>query len=259
MGYSHLVALTGHVEGREQDYNDWYTWVHLRDVMQLSLSVVGAQRFRASDTLSAMGGTQYDFPYLCVYEVIEPEAMTADHAPVFTDDMPISDAYDLARASEVYFNEIAGISNRPGQHGAASVIVERFGDAPCDPSLAAWYVSERLPQISALPGVVAGSVGVPHDHQMFEQPLSALCAVYWSENLGATAGAWPALQDNAPKALERSTISLNAYDAVIERLTISEVRNPSPADRETAARIRARIMESVHAGPNAGVQSEHFA
>lgn len=259
MGYSHLVALTGHVEGREQDYNDWYTWVHLRDVMRLSLSVVAAQRFRASDALAAKGGSQYDFPYLCVYEVIDPEAMTADHAPVFTDEMPISDAYDLTRASEVYFDEIASLSRRPGQHGAASVIVERFGQAPCSADLAAWYVSERLPQIAALPGVVGASVGLPNDHQMFEQPLSALCAVYWSDSLADTAAAWPALQESAPDGLDRSHISLNAFEAVIERLTIADVRNPSQADRETAARIRERIMASVHTGPSADLNSEQFA
>jgi len=258
MAYSHLIALTGYVDGREQDYNDWYTWVHLRDVMRLSLSVVAAQRFKSSDALATKGGSDFDFPYLCVYEVIDPEAMTRDHAPVFTDEMPVSDAYDLSGASEVYFDEIATLTSRPGEHGARSVIVERFGSAPCDPQMAAWYVRERLPRTCELPGVIAGSVGIANAHQMFEQPLSALCAVYWTDDLSATAKAWTPLTDEAPTALGIHAVSLNAYEAVIDRLTIAEVRNPAEAASKTAAEVRARLSDRLHSGPSTSVQSEHF-
>lgn len=259
MPYSHLIALTGYVDGREQDYNDWYTWVHLRDVMRLSLSVVAAQRFKATDALAAKGGSDFDFPYLCIYEVIDPEAMTCDHAPVFTDEMPISDAYDLSGASEVYFDEIATLTKRPGEHGTRSVIVERFGSAPCDPDVADWYVRERFARICELPGVISGSVGVANAHQMFEQPLSALCAVYWTDDIAATANSWTPLLNEPPSRLGIRDVSLNAYDAVIDRLTIAEVRKPTEGGRKTAAEVRTRLSDRLHSGPSPSVQSEHFA
>ena len=40
-----LIVLTNPVDGREDEYNDWYTNVHLDDVLKIP-GVVGAQRFR---------------------------------------------------------------------------------------------------------------------------------------------------------------------------------------------------------------------
>ncbi len=255
MRHSHLIALTGFVEGREQDYNDWYTWVHLRDVMRLSLSVNAAQRFRALDAFAGMGTQAYDFPYLCIYEVTSPEAMTRDHAPVFTDDMPVSDAYDLSGASEVYFDEVAGFTRRPGAPGMADVIIERLDNGPCDPGSVSRYLGERLPQISALPGIVGASVGVPNAHQMFVQPLSGLCATYWTSDLAATVADWPVLDGAMASG---GAVSLNAYAAITPRVTIFDVRNPTETERETAAQVRTRLQDRLHSGPSGAVQSEHF-
>ena len=46
--YSHLIVLTEPVAGRDDDFNDWYTWVHIRDVMRMSPVVIAVQRFKRS-------------------------------------------------------------------------------------------------------------------------------------------------------------------------------------------------------------------
>ena len=43
-----LIVLTNPVDGREDEYNDWYTNVHLDDVLKVP-GVVAAQRFRRSN------------------------------------------------------------------------------------------------------------------------------------------------------------------------------------------------------------------
>jgi hypothetical protein len=256
MRYSRLIALTHFVEGREDDYNNWYQWVHLRDVMTLGLGVIAAQRFRKAGRQIVPGGSAlYRQPYLCIYEVSDPQAMTRAHEPVFTDAMPISDAYDAENGSEVYFDEIAGITHRPGEFPRAEVIIERIEQEACSDDLRSWYVRERLPSRAALPGVIAGSVGQPNPHQMFEQRLSGLCAVYWTTDLEATIDGWLAQPDDLRARASSDGVSLDCYQAVMDRLTMIDVREASAEERRIAQRHRESLGDRVLKGPPASIRS----
>jgi hypothetical protein len=61
-----LIALTNAVEGQDEAFNDWYTNVHLADVLKLP-GVMAAQRFRMSDTQHRPG--PFEFGYMAVYEI----------------------------------------------------------------------------------------------------------------------------------------------------------------------------------------------
>ena len=60
-----LVVMSKPLEGREQEYNDWYQNVHLRDVVAID-GIYAAQRFRMS--LSVMPGAD-PLPYLAIYDI----------------------------------------------------------------------------------------------------------------------------------------------------------------------------------------------
>ena|SRR5882724_236184 len=60
-----LVVMTEPVEGREQEYNDWYQNIHLRDLVAVA-GIKSAQRFRLSRTVVA---DAQPLPYLAIYEV----------------------------------------------------------------------------------------------------------------------------------------------------------------------------------------------
>ena len=59
-----LLVLTNPVDGREDDYNDWYENVHLDEVLQTE-GIEAAQRYE----LTATVGSDSDHRYLAVYEV----------------------------------------------------------------------------------------------------------------------------------------------------------------------------------------------
>ena len=59
-----FMVLSEPVEGREDDYNDWYENVHLDEVIGTS-AVTNAQRFVLAD----QRGTEAPHRYLAVYEV----------------------------------------------------------------------------------------------------------------------------------------------------------------------------------------------
>lgn len=60
-----LVVMTKPVEGREQEYNDWYQNVHLRDVVAIP-GYQSAQRYRL--LRSVVPGADR-LPYLAIYEI----------------------------------------------------------------------------------------------------------------------------------------------------------------------------------------------
>lgn len=60
-----LVVFTNPVEGQDHEYNEWYTNVHLPDVLNIP-GVVGAQRFRRSEIQRDDG--PFPWGYLAIYE-----------------------------------------------------------------------------------------------------------------------------------------------------------------------------------------------
>ena len=60
-----LVVMTKPMEGREDEYNDWYQNVHLQDVVAID-GFKSAQRFRLNRPLAADSA---QLPYLAIYDV----------------------------------------------------------------------------------------------------------------------------------------------------------------------------------------------
>lgn len=97
-----FVVMTNPVEGREDEYNDWYTKRHLPDVLDIP-GIVAAQRFTATAVQRATEPPPYR--YLAVYEI-----ETDDLGQVLeelgrrsgTDKMPMSTAMAEKRMSYVY-------------------------------------------------------------------------------------------------------------------------------------------------------------
>ncbi|MGQ0631032.1 MAG: hypothetical protein ACT4P1_08305 [Sporichthyaceae bacterium] len=91
MGKALLVVLTNPVEGREDEYNDWYSNAHLADVLKAA-GFEAAQRFAFVPSKLSRNPAA---PYLAIYEVDadrreEAERLLLETAT--TPAMPISDA-----------------------------------------------------------------------------------------------------------------------------------------------------------------------
>ena len=101
MHTSKFVVFTNPGPGREKEYNDWYTNVHLPEVLKIP-GIVGAQRFRLSAAQNP--GTAAPHRYLAIYdcdsrrldEVIQTLKRKAEAA-----ELTLSDA--LAEGSVGYF------------------------------------------------------------------------------------------------------------------------------------------------------------
>lgn len=66
MATNYFVVLTNPVEGREDEYNEWYTNRHLFDLLQIP-GIIAAQRFKLSQVQRGPGPHKYK--YLAIYEM----------------------------------------------------------------------------------------------------------------------------------------------------------------------------------------------
>jgi hypothetical protein len=93
MGEYKLVVLTRPVEGREDEFNDWYTNQHLDDVLAIP-GFTAAQRFRI---VGEPVNTPKAWKYYAVYEVEHDAPLSVlDEllARVGGERMPMSEAMD---------------------------------------------------------------------------------------------------------------------------------------------------------------------
>ncbi len=102
-----LLVLSNADGGRDDEFNDWYTDVHLRDVLAVD-GFVAAQRFRVADAQ-----LQPDRPaphrYLAIYEIEadDPGApLQALLSGVMSGAIPLSDTLDLPSLATFAFTPI---------------------------------------------------------------------------------------------------------------------------------------------------------
>jgi hypothetical protein len=89
-----LVVLSNPVAGREDEYNDWYTNRHLDDVLAVP-GITGAARLK----LRSQPSSDEAWRYCALYDVDHDDpasVLEALNARSGTEDMPLSDALDLA-------------------------------------------------------------------------------------------------------------------------------------------------------------------
>jgi hypothetical protein len=87
---AHLIVYTNAAEGRDAEYNSWYTNTHLDEVLQVP-GIVAAQRFAVSDVKMEPPSTP-SHRYLAIYEIEGPPSDVVDALLAASATMNISSA-----------------------------------------------------------------------------------------------------------------------------------------------------------------------
>jgi hypothetical protein len=96
------VILSNPVEGKEDEYNDWYTNTHLADVKRLGFS--SARRFKLADIPQPA-----EHKYLALYEVETDDIAAVSDSLIKaagTPALPLSDAMDYRNLKTWFFEAI---------------------------------------------------------------------------------------------------------------------------------------------------------
>src|SRR4051794_23433633 len=93
------VVQSSPVPGREDEFNDWYSNVHLKDVLKVD-GFLSAQRFMFHPVA---GPHTPQHRYLALYDVEADDLQSTENHNQYlateTDEMPMTDAFDMSTYS----------------------------------------------------------------------------------------------------------------------------------------------------------------
>jgi hypothetical protein len=93
-----FVVYSNPVEGREQEYNDWYSNQHLKDLLAIP-GVLAARRFKISATQIREAAQPYQ--YLAIYDI------EADDVPSFVKELTLRTASGAITRGSAMSNDIS--------------------------------------------------------------------------------------------------------------------------------------------------------
>ena len=94
---SSYFVYTNPVEGREDEYNDWYDQIHIPEILAMFSNITAAKRYHAVDTQNAPQA------YLAIYD-IEGDASSTIQAigkAMASGELTVSDSVDGATAARM--------------------------------------------------------------------------------------------------------------------------------------------------------------
>ncbi|MCL2146496.1 MAG: hypothetical protein FWH52_01690 [Synergistaceae bacterium] len=209
-------------ESREDEFNNWYTWVHIRDVMSLEGSIA-VQRFELDSHQPENPFTTCK--YLALYEIASKDACSQGHADrLLTWRMRVSTAFDFPSHIEGYWDPVhstADFAEYADYKGDKAVLIVRIkakGSEKVEDILAI----DTLNKIAGLPGFVAAHLNIYAKDQMATtlanppEPMSHTLVCQLSDSAAASA-AWDGYLNNHPAIWKGLKFESAMYKPVIDR------------------------------------------
>ena len=245
-----LVVLSKPLPGREADFEDWYTNIHLRDALRFRGSIA-AQRFRRSELQSHALPDSFDWRSLALYEVFAPVRFSREHwESVDTDRMMISDAFDDSVLEDYHYYPLAFRDRDPGTEHRGGVILERMNPAPGrEGGFAEAYLRDVFAAALDRPGVRSGAFLMyrPEGQLMPSAASHAFVAIYRIDDAAAVA-AWRGAPPIDAALVDRASLLVSHWEPITRRITEDEVLHSDAEDIAREAQARARMGNRIHRG-----------
>lgn len=246
-----LVVLTKAHPGREDDLDDWYTNIHIRDALRFRGSIT-AQRFARNPHQPMDLPPGFDWQFLAFYDVFDAERFSREHWDnALTTRMMVTDAIDDSVLEDYHYYPLAFRDNDPSVPHVGGVILEQLNPAPSsDAAFREWYAAEYLPRALRRPGVKSAAFATfrTHGQMIPTTPRHAYVGIYKVNDLDA----WKSWQDlpdltGAP-CVDRKTIQVSYWNRITPLITKDAVLNPTGdgllAEESARARMGDRVLTS---------------
>lgn len=234
-----LTVLTDALEGRDAEFNDWYTNVHIRDVMRFGGSI-RVHRLVAS-------AVQLETPshrYFTLYDTFDPALLSQEHHDaVGTRRMVVKIDYDKPRIINGYYYPIASRTNDPVclTPDDQPLILEQI-DVPAAlrQQLEDWYATTRLAEFLKQPGHVSGTLMRFDPAGQLAQftPIYSHIALWRVTNISEAIESWRDVPAGLLEGLKRR---VSCFEPMAPYLTRDQVQTASEEmlALEENARLRA--------------------
>jgi hypothetical protein len=240
-----LTVLINALEGREDEFNDWLTYVHIRDVMRFGGSI-RVQRLVASSV-------QLETPshkYFTIYDTFDPALLSKEHHDAAgTRRMVTAPNYDRPNIMSGYYYPVAARTNDPValRLDDAPAIFEQI-DVPAEKREAfeSWYAETRLPALLMRPAHISGVVMRfdPAGQLAAFTPVFSHVAIWRVSDLAVAIEAWRDVAETPLAGLKRR---VGCFESMAPYLTRDEVETSSDEILavEEGARIRAEAQAAA--------------
>ena len=229
-----LIVFSNPVDNRVEDFNDWYTNVHIRDVMRMPASVA-VQRFVLADQ-QPLKERASKFAYLAVYETDDTVKCTVAHAAAFTPGLPISDAFPVDAPCN-YFRLRSFITSDPVAKRDGDIVVVEFSQAANFSVADASRLIEMAGVLSIAHLAVLGDQIIPREPTRPEIVMIRL-----------TGEPVPELAHQLGRLFPADAI-ISRYEALIPRLTADDVLSADDGQAAVEAKSRAALEGKQHMLP----------
>jgi hypothetical protein len=236
-----LVVLSNPVAGRLDDFDDWYSNIHIRDAMRFR-GALCAQRF-------APLKVEPNDPkpvHLALYETSEAARFTQEHIDnAGTPRMRTTSAFDRTRISDYYYRPLSYWRRGAGARSDGAVVLEQFRcGAGQEETLLSWLQGPRAGELRDVANVQSHTVAVfNRDHQMLGTPAPFnVVAISRVADVGLAAKSWPRVPDSV-LGTWASDAHTSFWRPITGLLTADDVMHPtseSLAAEESARRRMGR-------------------
>ena len=244
-----LVVLTNPVEGREDDFNDWYTNIHTRDALRFRGSIAQQRFVLAPEQVQDFPGGRFHIKYLALYEVFDAERFVQEHVDnALTTRMVAEDSIDISRLDDFHYFPLHYRDKAPRTFHTGSVVMEQIKAKPGqEAQLREWYNDHYLPERFKEDGIITGAFLAYDPHaQLVEFSPEHDHVGLWRLSDDRARSLW------RPRALlecphiEQESLAVTCWDVLTERVTEDDVQHTSAAALagEELARSRIRAQGS---------------
>lgn len=244
-----LVVLSKARDGRDDELNDWYTNIHIRDALRFRGSIA-AQRFVRAAVQPMALPAGFDWRYLAFYDVFDAARFSREHWDnALTTRMDVTDAFDDTVLEDYHYYPLQFRDNDPETPHSGGVILEQLNPAAGrEAEFRAWYNDSYLPAVLARPGVQAGALlhFRRYGQMLPTLPVHNYVAFYRTNDAAAVAG-W---QNDmlANPLVDQSTLLVTHWDRLTPRLTEDDVAHTSAAALAAEEAARERMGDKIMTG-----------
>jgi hypothetical protein len=243
-----LVVLSNPVPGRDDEFNDWYTNIHLRDALRFRGSIA-AQRFSRSDTEIHTPPSGGPARYLALYEVFDTERFAREHMDnALTPRMMVTDAIDMTEMNDFHYYLLQRRDKAPLSRECAGLVLEQMQVAEDNKeAFEAWYNDVYLSEAHKRPGVVRSAFLAyhPHGQLMNLTPAHSHVGIHHLADQDAV-NAWRESTALAECGfIEQANLTVSAWDVITPRLTEDSVHHTTAAALEAEERARLRMGDKI--------------
>ena len=243
-----LVVFTRAHPGRDDDLNDWYTNIHLRDALRFRGSIA-AQRFRRSAAQVQASPHGSGWGYLALYDVYDAARFAREHwENAFTTRMQITDALDDGELNDFHYYPLHFRCADPATPHTGGVVIEQFNPAPGkDDALRAWYDTTYLPAVAATEGVHSSALLMYRSYGqiMPHAPGHRFVGIHRLNDTGALA-AWRGGNSIVGNALiDQTSLAVTHWDALTPRITEDDVHHTTAAALAAEEHARAHMGDRI--------------